>query len=104
MREKLKPCPFCGREAEIVLKSNGYAPVDGFFTQVHKIWCPHCGCQFNHDFNSVFIRNIDGEFIIKEDGLQQAKNAWNRRTKESAEQALRESETNERVTKQNNSN
>lgn len=81
MKEKeLKPCPFCGNVPEIVLKSYGHQ-AEGF-KQSHMIWCPKCGCTFNRYFDSVFNRNIDGEFIIKEDGLKKAINAWNRRTKE----------------------
>lgn len=39
--EELKPCPFCGREARIMLEEED-RPDDSF----HNIYCTNCGVQF----------------------------------------------------------
>lgn len=53
---KLKPCPFCGGEAEII-KSFLYGKVAGYVPN-----CKKCGCQ-----------------LPMYTSKQNAKNAWNRR-------------------------
>ena len=61
MPNKLKPCPFCGGEAEL-LDENGKE--DMFFVQCKNIWK---GCKvlaFTHDYLTE----------------QEAIEAWNRRT------------------------
>lgn len=56
MEDYLKPCPFCGGEAEYV-KYHLYGSVTG-----HTVWCEKCGCE---------IKSYSSK--------QNAYNAWNRR-------------------------
>lgn len=56
MADKLKPCPFCGGEAEIT-KTFLYGKVAGYFAS-----CKKCDCQ---------LRTYASK--------QGAKNSWNRR-------------------------
>ena len=57
MSEKLKPCPFCGGNAEL---ESSYADYVG--SGLHKIVCKVCGCQTNY-----------------EHPMQKAIDVWNRR-------------------------
>ena len=57
MSEKLKPCPFCGGNAEL---ESSYADYVG--SRLHKIVCKVCGCQTNY-----------------EHPMQKAIDVWNRR-------------------------
>lgn len=69
--EELKPCPFCGKKAELVISKHENSDT----TQWHKIMCEDtfgCGAEmgdaisgWQHDYNDAVNRLID---------------RWNRRT------------------------
>ena len=68
MSEKLKPCPFCGGEAEMrPWKYNGHDRYDFF--------CGHCGCSF-----------IAGTCETKEEAIAK----WNTRTERTCHHAVTE--------------
>lgn len=46
MSEKLKPCPFCGGEAEMQPWKYNWK-LDGF---IYDIVCLHCGCSFKASY------------------------------------------------------
>ena len=74
MPNELKPCPFCGGEANIKTLSNSYS--GGEFRTTFKVYCEKCDISFKGD--SVFkIRNGYPEII--EDGYLAIKEKWNRR-------------------------
>ena len=68
---KLKPCPFCGREAATQT------------TVIHRdiadciryaVGCPACRIELHSD-----IEEIEGTFKTTETAMQKAIEAWNRR-------------------------
>ena len=66
---KLKPCPFCGGEAEFCrkpIKTNG-----GWCDAVY-VWCPTCEARSNRVLYNAKVHQNDGEYI-------EAAEAWNRR-------------------------
>lgn len=64
MENKLKPCPFCGGEAEIMrLKTLNIDPSK--IMPYYICGCPNCGCWFNTD-----------EFHTEEEAVVM----WNTRT------------------------
>ena len=70
MTEKLKKCPFCGGEAEVIqMPATIAVPEDtkkrGHFT----VWCSFCDLLFGYD------EDFGGYFTTKEDAIE----AWNRR-------------------------
>jgi len=46
---KLKPCPFCGGEADV----DTYYSNNGFFdkpTKIYKVFCQDCLCQTDEEY------------------------------------------------------
>lgn len=72
---KLKPCPFCGREAVNREKSHGHTG-SGEFTARFHIGCENCGIGF--ECESRFRIN-GSELVFIHDGYEKAKEKWNRR-------------------------
>lgn len=58
---RLKPCPFCGREAKVV--SHSFECRDDFREETYGVKCTYCGIQTN-------------QFYVSE---EMAESAWNRR-------------------------
>lgn len=80
LMEKFKPCPFCGGEAIVELKSIGSGPGNSF-SQDHVVKCKKCGANTGKQYHTRFCRE-DGEFVVSEDGYAQAVADWNRRAAE----------------------
>lgn len=76
--DRLKPCPFCGGEAIVELKSIGSGPGNSF-SQDHVVKCKKCGATTGKQYHTRFYRE-DGEFKVVEDGYAEAVNDWNHRT------------------------
>ena len=60
MADKLKPCPFCNGEGEIV-KTHLYGKVSGYFAS-----CKKCGCQLKaytsrQGAEKAWNRRVDNE-------------------------------------------
>ena len=62
----LKPCPFCGGEAEINVKYGDY----GYTPHVYFVRCKHCGVKMEMESNSY--NDLSNAVVI----------AWNRRVGE----------------------
>lgn len=76
--EELKPCPFCGGEANIKTGSHG---VDGtgLFHQLHSIACAKCGATTGKTYRTEFRCMNSGYFQVVKDGYADAALDWNRR-------------------------
>ena len=75
---KLKPCPFCGRKAEL-----HYYEIDEPFTFTecgYEIYCCHCGIRFKEHLNR--IPQFDEKADIKKQNLIER---WNRRVNDGVE-------------------
>ena len=75
---KLKPCPFCGRKAEL-----HYYEIDEPFTFTecgYEIYCCHCGIRFKERLNR--IPQFDEKADIKKQNLIER---WNRRVNDGVE-------------------
>lgn len=59
---ELKPCPFCGGEAEVVINKSKQG-------QTANIHCTHCSCR------KTLLRHPNYEGIIEKEAIE----AWNRR-------------------------
>ena len=71
---ELKPCPFCGKKAEILTISIG-SNSSGYLA-TFAIRCPDCKIGFKYDSE---FRLSDGKPVIIKDGHQKCINDWNRR-------------------------
>lgn len=79
---KLKPCPFCGGDAEIRMESTG-KNVQGELNAQYRIWCKRCGCSGSiHRFNVSVHFAYGGHVIIDNFEKQNAIDAWNTRAAE----------------------
>lgn len=77
---KLKPCPFCGKDAVVIIVNNKtQCKNDGsvIFGVTYKIGCPDCEIKFAA--NSLFIPKKDGNIETVENGYKMVADAWNRR-------------------------
>ena len=74
MGDKLKPCPFCGKEAIIQKKSSGQG--NGEYTASFFIGCDSCKIGFTRE--STFVLDCDEVSFIR-NGYEEAKELWNRR-------------------------
>lgn len=74
MCDKLKPCPFCGKEAIIQKKSSGQG--NGEYTASFFIGCDSCKIGFTRE--STFVLDCDEVSFIR-NGYEEAKELWNRR-------------------------
>lgn len=73
---KLKPCPFCGGDAEFVAVITG-TDGDGELTGKYKIRCKKCGGSGSiHPF-WCFVRFL---YVDNSEEEQKAIDAWNTRT------------------------
>lgn len=75
---RLKPCPFCGGQAEFLIKRvySQAAKHDWEFT-VH---CTGCGVRLpKDDFRVQVSLNGGGEIVLEPDERQKAADMWNRR-------------------------
>ena len=80
--ENLRPCPFCGGEAKLVRKDNGWLTKP--IVTICDSWlvrCQTCGCS-TEKFMDDIHRSNDGELVVKMDGVAKAVAAWNNRPEE----------------------
>lgn len=74
--EELKPCPFCGGEAELMRVSYGHS--SGVLKDSWKVVCGNGCCEIK-SCEDLITRDETGVSIIT-DGIEKAINAWNTRT------------------------
>ena len=77
---KLKPCPFCGGEAEFNIKTNSSSRLRSGFTFV--IRCKECHIQYPKMYRSEFKIHSNGDMIPTIDERGKAADDWNRRAGE----------------------
>lgn len=77
--EKLKPCPFCGGEAEIMCLST--VNEHGILSKVFVITCKECGLRNPKAFRIFAQIHNDGICVFDESEKKEAIEAWNRRVK-----------------------
>ena len=75
---KLKPCPFCGGEAEFFEENNGYHS-RGNAEWTLGIRCTKCGIKSPHIYRIDVILNKNAEFQFLLDERRVAVDDWNRR-------------------------
>lgn len=76
---KLKPCPFCGKEAEFfVIDSKTY---DGGKAAEwsFSIHCTNCGVKNPHTYRLEAVLDKNAEFQFRLDERRVAADDWNRR-------------------------
>lgn len=83
--EKLKPCPFCGGEAETVVKNSWFYDTHGKVTFDVFVGCKTCGIFSTDPFKTEIIIQHDGSIDVLKDGKVEAIALWNHRKGEQDE-------------------
>lgn len=73
-RTEFKPCPFCGAQPKVTVKSCGYT--SGYFYEEYDIKCVDCRIGFSG--KSCFVTK-NGLPVVSIDGYQECLDRWNRR-------------------------
>ena len=73
----LKPCPFCGGEAQFDVSSNGSDGRCVYF--VFNIKCGKCALVSPKRYSVEFCLKETGAIVATKDGRNQAIEDWNRR-------------------------
>lgn len=83
--DKLKPCPFCGGEAELVREA--IRVESNQMSKIKDRWVVKCkrGCCCTCEWIDNIYHRPDGELIIASNGAKDAVEMWNRRTEEGAQ-------------------
>lgn len=74
----LKPCPFCGGEAEIRLTMLNVNDRDDSILEEYRVVCRNCAATTGQRHVGKY-RRYKGEFIFVNDAYAEAAAAWNRR-------------------------
>lgn len=77
---ELKPCPFCGSDAEIFTISYGYE--EHRLKQHYRIRCPQCGISHETAFRVDVVYSIENGAVVYDSELINAIEKWNRRANE----------------------
>lgn len=79
---KLKPCPFCGGEAELDVKCrNAHTSVRGWDFQV-RVRCSECNAELPNRYKVELELNSSGDVVFTTDERQKAADDWNTRANE----------------------
>ena len=76
---KLKPCPFCGREAVFKCYSTGHS--GGDISWSYKVHCISCGVEVPSltEFKTTLRIGYDGKISFVTDDRWKAAELWNKR-------------------------
>lgn len=79
--EELKPCPFCGHDAEFLINATSASGTERGW--LFGICCKYCGAttpKRNYIIKAKFC--ADGQIHIVDDNRKEAIEVWNRRVSE----------------------
>lgn len=76
---KLKPCPFCGGEADLIMSTRGIGDNMTTIRNTFVVRCRKCGISGKYHESRIYQTN-DGEVHIEATGADEAIKEWNRRT------------------------
>lgn len=76
-KTELKPCPFCGGDAEFETKSNLSSHSEVGFDFAVK--CSDCGIELPGTYRITFILGMSGQLRTIVDEREKAMDEWNRR-------------------------
>lgn len=78
---ELKPCPFCGGKATIILIDTEWERDEKGIMHIQHSYAVGCAkCQINaKTYSSNIYQDVDGNIEIKKNGAKEAAEAWNRR-------------------------
>ena len=71
-------CPFCGGEVRLRRVSNGYSTSPTVIRGEWTVECPK-GCVRNNVYKSEIFQDDKGAVVIKNNGAEEARLAWNTR-------------------------
>ena len=74
----LVPCPFCGGAVNLRRTSTGYRTNPVVILDKWTVECPSGCCQVK-TFESEIYQESDGDIVIKHNGADEARLAWNTR-------------------------
>ena len=76
-KNELKPCPFCGGQAEFVSYTGGYK--DNGMLIVFNIRCNKCKAEYPKSYGLRISLGLNGQIETDEDQRKQALSDWNKR-------------------------
>lgn len=87
----LLPCPFCGKAVNLRRVSSSYTTGP---TVIMDSWTVECsnGCVRNNVYKSTIFQNDEGDVVIKNNGADEARLAWNTRAPILSESELKKLE------------
>ena len=74
----LVPCSFCGKAVNLCRVSNRYTTNPTVIMDEWTVKCPN-GCVRNKVYTSKIFQDDKGEVVIKNNGADEARLAWNTR-------------------------
>ena len=74
----LLPCPMCGGEVRLRRVSSSYTTSPTTIMDKWTVECPN-GCVRNNAYESKIFQDEKGKVIIKNNGADEARLAWNTR-------------------------
>ena len=74
----LVPCPFCGKAVNLRRVSSSYTTSPTVIMDSWTVECPN-GCVRNNVYKSTIFQDDEGDVVIKNNGADEARLAWNTR-------------------------
>ena len=87
----LVPCPMCGGEVRLRRVSSSYTTSPTTIMDKWTVECPN-GCVRNNVYESKIFQDEKGKVIIKNNGADEARLAWNTRAPILSESELKKLE------------